>query len=139
MGTKIKITPTQYNMILLREQQERSSSLVISEGIDKVLMGFSNILGIRLTGKNKIEGDAALNNNAILIKIKDVLEDKSRLSSLVDSLEEKGLENPSSRLANDAHKIIVKYNKIATERGLKDLLGLDAETNLKSLDKTLNK
>lgn len=126
---KIKITTEQYNAILMREQQERSNKSQLNEN---VLMGFSKFIGVPLTGQNKVDGDAALSDISTIKKIKDTLEDKSKLDSMIDSLKEKGMENPSSRLSEDPHKIIDKFNKLASEYKI-EMLGTDALTNLSDL------
>ena len=126
---KIRITTEQYNTILLREQQERSNKSQLNEN---VLMGFSKLIGVPLTKQNKIDGDAALTNPKTIEQIKDILEDKSKLDAMIDSLKEKGMENPSARLSEDPHKLIAKFNKLASENKIK-MLGTEAETNLKDL------
>jgi hypothetical protein len=126
---KIRITTEQYNTILLREQQERSNKSQLNEN---VLMGFSKLIGVPLTKQNKIDGDAALSNPKTIEQIKDILEDKSKLDAMIDSLKEKGMENPSAKLSEDPHKLIAKFNKLAAENKIK-MLGVDAETNLKDL------
>jgi hypothetical protein len=130
---KLRITTEQYNAILIREQKERSNKMQLTEN---VLMGFSKMIGVTLTGRNKIDAEKALDNKDIILKIKNTLEDKGKLKSLVDSLEEKGTKEPNSRIAKDAQKIIDDYNALATKNGLKDMLGLDALTNLNDLDKS---
>ena len=130
---KLRITTEQYNAILIREQKERSDKMQLTEN---VLMGFSKMIGIPLTGRNKIDAEKALDDKDIILKIKNTLEDKGKLKSLVDSLEEKGMNEPSSKIAKDAQKIIDDYNALATKNGLKDMLGLDALTNLNDLDKS---
>lgn len=128
---KIRITTEQYNTILLREQQERSNKSQLNEN---VLMGFSKLIGVPLTKQNKIDGDAALTNPKTIEQIKDILEDKSKLNAMIDSLKEKGMDNLelSSRLSEDPHKLIAKFNKLASENKIK-MLGTEAETNLKDL------
>ena len=126
---KIRITTEQYNTILLREQQERSNKSQLNEN---VLMGFSKLIGVPLTKQNLVDGDAALSNPKTIEQIKDILEDKSKLDSMIDSLKEKGMENPSAELSKDPHKLIAKFNKLAAENKIK-MLGVDAETNLKGL------
>lgn len=132
---KLRITTEQYNAILIREQKERSNKSQLNEN---VLMGFSKLIGVPLTGRNKVDGDKALNDKDTILKIKNTLEDKGKLKSLVDSLEEKSMKEPNSRIAKDAQKIIDDYNALATKNGLKDMLGLDALTNLNDLDELPN-
>ena len=126
---KIRITTEQYNTILFREHQERSNKSQLNEN---VLMGFSKLIGVPLTKQNKIDGDTALTNPKTIEQIKDILEDKSKLDAMIDSLKEKGMENPSARLSEDPHKLIAKFNKLASENKIK-MLGTEAENNLMDL------
>ena len=129
---KLKITTSQYNTILINEQQSRSNSNRLNESADLVLMGFSKMIGVPLTGLNKTDGDKALEDKSIITKIKDTIEDKHKLKSLIDRLDEKGMENPSARLSKEPQKIIDKYNKIASDKGL-EMIGSDGLTNLNEL------
>ena len=126
---KLRITTEQYNAILIREQKERSNKMQLTEN---VLMGFSKLIGVPLTKQNKIDGDAALTKPKTIEQIKDILEDKTKLNAMIDSLKEKGMENPSARLSEDPHKLIAKFNKLASENKIK-MLGTEAENNLKDL------
>ena len=129
---KLRITTEQYNTILISEQQVRLNPKQLNESADLVLMGFSKMIGVPLTGLNKTAGNKALEDKEIIIKIKNTIEDKDELKSLIDKLEEKGMENPSSRLSKDPQKIIDKYNKIASDKGL-EMMGSDGLTNLNEL------
>ncbi len=133
---KIRITEKQYQTILLNEQKSRLSTNIISEGFKDVLMGFSTILGVPLTGKNKIDGDRALDSNEVILDIKKTLEDKHKLDNLISALEEKGMENPKTRLAKNAQKIINDFNDLAIAKDLEHI-GMSALINLEDLDKSL--
>ena len=131
---KIIITSSQYNKILLHEQHVRLSNNMLNENVSEILMGFSKLIKTPLTGLNKIKGDSDLKNKEIILKIKNTLEDKNKLKELVKLLSDKsGNEETKIKLANNAQTIIDDYNYLATENGLKDMLGLDALTNLKEL------
>ena len=129
---KLRITTEQYNTILISEQLVRLNPKQLNESADLVLMGFSKMIGVPLTGLNKTAGDKALEDKEIIIKIKNTIEDKDKLKSLIDKLEEKGMNNTSARLSKDPQKIIDKYNKIASDKGL-EMMGSDALTNLNEL------
>lgn len=135
---KIKITSKQYNNLLLREQSERITNKLLNENIDGVLMGFSKIIGVKLTNRNKIEGDKAVADSDTLIKIKTTLEDKNKLDSLVDALETKGMENAKTRLSTDSQKIINDINDILIKKELESV-GLSGLNNLQDLDKSTQK
>jgi len=131
---KIIITSTQYNKILLHEQHARLSNNILNENVNEILMGFSKLIKIPLTGLNKIKSESDLKNKDVILKIKNTLEDKNKLKDLVKLLSDKsGNEEIKIKLANNAQTIIDDYNYLATENGLKDMLGLDALTNLKEL------
>jgi hypothetical protein len=135
---KIKITSKQYNNLLLREQNERLTNKLLNENINGVLMGFSKIIGVNLTNRNKIEGDKAIEDSAILLKIKNTLEDKTKLDSLVDALETKGMENAKTKLATDSQKIINDLNDILIKNNLENV-GMSGLINLQDLDKSTQK
>jgi len=126
---KIKITTEQYNTILMREHNERSNKPLLNENI---LMGFSKLIGVPLTGQNKLDGEKALNDIETINKIKDTFEDKSKLDAMIDSLKEKGMENPNQILTKDPQKIIDRFNKLASDKKTQ-MLGSDAFVNLKDL------
>jgi len=131
---KIIITSSQYNKILLHEQHARLSNNILNENVNEILMGFSKLIKIPLTGLNKIKGESDLKNKDVILKIKNTLEDKNKLKDLVKLLSDKsGNEEIKIKLANNAQTIIDDYNYLATKNGLKDMLGLDALTNLKEL------
>lgn len=131
---KIIITSSQYNKILLHEQHIRLSNNMLNENVNEILMGFSKLIKIPLTGLNKIKGESDLKNKDIVLNIKNTLEDKNKLKELVKLLSDKsGNEGIKIKLSNNAQSIIDDYNYLATKIGLKDMLGLDALTNLKEL------
>jgi hypothetical protein len=133
---KIKLTSKQYNNLLLHEQKERSNSNLLNENFNGVLMTFSKIIGINLSGRNKIEGDKSIKDLSILKQIKTTLEDKSKLDDLVDALETKGMKNTKTKLATDSQKIINDINDLLIKNDLGGV-GLDGLTNLQDLDKSV--
>ena len=131
--TKIRITSTQYNNLLLHEQKRRiNSSNLIKEGLKEVAMCVSMLLGFNLTGLNKTIGDKALSDNATMSEIKATLEDESRTKELIDWLDEKGMKDAELKLSNKASEIVTKYNDIAEKNNIEYRLGLKVKTILKA-------
>jgi hypothetical protein len=90
--TKIRITEKQYEVIL-------SYKSLLKEGDDaktdlKVILAISVLIGLNITGHNKIMADMALKDKTIFTKIKETLESKDDLEELVKALEIKGLKKP---------------------------------------------
>lgn len=137
--TKIKITKTQYDSILLREQQERLSNLitedkkkeeVVSEDMYLVLLIINKLLGNKHTGMNAANEEKAFKNQKTLNLTKDILENKNKIDDLIENLEKKGMSNPSEKLGKNARKIFDGFNKIVdvknklSDKALHNLLSL---------------
>jgi hypothetical protein len=60
----------------------------------KVILAISVLIGLNITGHNKIMADMALKDKTIFTKIKETLESKDDLEELVKALEIKGLKKP---------------------------------------------
>jgi hypothetical protein len=146
--TKLKISQKQYNAILLHEKMERLDSRdsmineitihntdLIKEGFKDVVLGIATILGVKLTGQNKIVGDEAVKNEDIMTQIKTTLEDESKLDELVDALTAKGMKNPENKLGLSPETLVYDYNKIAKENGIKNTIGIKAALALNTLSK----
>lgn len=149
--TKIKITQTQYNAILLREQQSRlkASSNVLNENIatdpelleegwKEVVLGVAMMLGVGLTGQNKLMAQDAVKNATTMAQIKATLEDSSKVAELSDLLEKKGMKNADDKLADNAEHIMDQFNDIAEDNGIKYKVDTKVVTNLQSLKGKLN-
>lgn len=123
--TKIKITKEQYEKILINEQSNR----LINEGSDltfnnsgDVLMGFSKLLGLKLTNQNKLTADKATNNPDILLAIKKTILDQDKREQLIDDLKNKGMSDPEKKLIHNYEQIVINFNKYAEALGLTDRL-----------------
>jgi hypothetical protein len=135
---KIKLTSKQYNNLLLHEQKERSSDNLLNENFNALLMTFSKIIGVNLSGRNKIEAEKSIKDLNILKQVKSTLEDKNKLDDLVNGLETKGMQNTKTKLATDSQKIINDINDLLIKNDLGGV-GLNGLTNLQDLDKSLQK
>lgn len=134
---KIKITPKQFENILLREQEKRSN--IIIENTKEILLGVAMLMNLGLSGLNKIMGQEAISNKETLIKIKKILEDENKLQDLVKALEEKGMTNPDIKLANKAELIKSNFNDAAKKINLNQTADSKLTINLINLDKNLAK
>ena len=139
---KIKITSEQYNTILLREQKSRlgtSDTEILEEGWKEVVLGVAMLLGVGLTGVNKVVAQNALKNDSTMAEIKATLEDETRTQDLSKAFTEKGLKNPDLLLAKNAKKVMDEFNKVATDNHIKYKVTNKVVDNLISLDAELAK
>ena len=128
---KLIITESQYKTLLLNEEQNRSNK---SLTINDVLMGFSKLIGVNLSNKNKLDGDSQLDNSKVISTIADIFNNKEKLTDMVKTLKEtKGMLNINDKLRENVDEIIKKFNDLAHHKGLKCSLGADVRTNIKEL------
>jgi len=143
---KLKISESQYNTILLREQESRlkdfRATLIENQGLDKelleegwkeVVLGVAMMLGVGLTGQNKIQAQDAVKNATTMAQIKATLEDENKLGELVDALKTKGMKDPETKLADNAKKVMDTYNKISDDEGLKYKVDVKTVHSLQNL------
>jgi outer membrane protein OmpA-like peptidoglycan-associated protein len=144
--TKIKITKTQYNTILLREQEIRlkASSNVLNENIatdpelleegwKEVVLGVAMMLGVGLTGQNKAMAQDAVKNATTMAQIKATLEDENKVAELSDLLEKKGMKNADDKLASNAEQVMDQFNEIAKNNKIKYHVDTKVVKNLQQL------
>jgi hypothetical protein len=134
---RIKITERQYQNLLSHINENRQT---INEGEDviksdlNVLLMVSNLLGLSLTGLNKIKLENALKSLSVYEQVKFTLESKEKLEELIESLEIKGMSEPKRKLKEKLSTIISKFNTLSSENGFDVKLSPKAMTNLNSLD-----
>ena len=135
---KIRITEKQYKSILLFEESRKrllkEDEVSIQTNLE-ALLSISMVLGVNLTGHNKLTAEKSLKDEKTLLKIKDILEDMILLEKLIDSLKEKGMENPEIKLTENITSFINKLNTNAKNNGFDIKIGLNGFNNLKSLIK----
>jgi hypothetical protein len=137
--TKIKITESQYNKILLNRQTEAlSNQPIINEGWGDIVLGVALLLGVKLSGQNEIIGQNAISDDNIMGQIKQTLEDDTKIKELVKSFTDKGMNNPDTRFAKNAKNIVTKFNDIAKTNGKDYRISTKVINNLEALDKNLN-
>lgn len=134
---RIKITESQYQKLLSHINENKQT---INEGEDviksdlNVLLMVSNLLGLSLSGLNKIKLENALKSLSVYEQVKFTLESKEKLEELIESLEIKGMSEPKRKLKEKFSSIISKFNGLAKENGFDVKLSPKAMTNLNSLD-----
>jgi hypothetical protein len=119
--TKIKITQKQYNTIILNEQKR-----MITEGNDKpdykndnnVILAFSKLMGMSLSGMNKIDAENALKQELTLNKINGILSNKEKLTAIVDDLITKGKVDAKDDILAKKHTIIKNFRETVKDLGL---------------------
>jgi hypothetical protein len=118
---KIKITQKQYDAIILNEQKR-----ILTESNDKpdysndnnVILAFSKLMGITLTGMNKIDAENALKQESTLNKINGILSNKEKLNALVDDLVTKGKADAKDDVLAKKHTIIKNFRETVKDLGL---------------------
>lgn len=125
---KIKITENQLKLIInyinennvikdvLREDYFNNKQS-INEGWKEVILGTAMLLGLNLSGQNKILAQDSLKNPKIMAQIKSTLE-SDKIDDLATSLEDAGLKNALDKIETNAKTIEAKFNKIAQDDGL---------------------
>ena len=127
--TKIKITQKQYDTIILNEQKR-----ILTESNDKpdykndnnVVLAFSKLMGMTLSGMNKIDAENALKQELILNKINGILSNKEKLSTMIDDLITKGKADAKDDVLAKKHTIIKNFRETVKELGLEIKLTPDA-------------
>lgn len=148
--SKIKISKNQYNHLLIHEQEARlqaDTSVIVDESSQvpelleeswkEVIMGVSMILGVTLTGLNKVAAQNAFQSKTIMKQIKSTLEDSTKIKELVDSLKEKGMKDPDELIARNAGKVVDDFNKIASENNISYRISQKATTTMEELGTAL--
>lgn len=130
--TKIRITEKQYEAILSHKKMLKEGEEAITSNLD-VILAISTIIGLNITGHNKIKADMALKSESVFNKIKETLESEDELEELVKSFEIKGLKNPEKKLKEMMSSLISKFNNLSKENGFNIKLSPTAMVNLNNL------
>ncbi len=154
---KLKISKTQYNTILLREQESRLNAILTTltenEGVVKVnineavkdwVLGaaliISNALGKNtISGHNKIVADKSIKTKETMGQIKATIENEFKTQELVDAMEKLGIKNVEDLLAKHAEKVVNEFNRLSDINNIGyhvDKKGID---NLEALNIKLSK
>lgn len=118
--TKIKITQQQYNAILLNEQKRLLSEdeKPKYKNQNEVILAFSMLMGISLSGLNRTDAEKALKQESCLDKINAILSSKEKLSTMVDDLKTKGKVDAKDELLTKKHVILKNFREAVNELGL---------------------
>lgn len=127
--TKIKITQKQYDTIILNEQKR-----MLTESNDKpdykndnnVVLAFSKLMGMTLSGMNKIDAENALKQELTINKINGILSNKEKLSTMIDDLITKGKADAKDDVLAKKHTIIKNFRETVKDLGLDIKLTPDA-------------
>jgi flagellar motor protein MotB len=142
---RLKIRRKQYNILLLNERERRLKNNgvivehkeLLKEGWREVLLGVAMMLGVGLTGQNKILAQNAVKNDKTMADIKSTLEDESKIKELVVLLKEKGLKDPETMLSQNAEKVVDAFNRIAADDEIGYKVDIKAVNNLQMLKSKL--
>lgn len=124
---KLIITEQQYQLILNYQDKQQ-----LNEGWKEIVLGTAMLLGVNLSGQNKLIAQDAIKNQQILTQIKNTLE-SDKIEDLSQSLEDAGLRNALDKIENNAKTIEDKFNKIAKDKGLDYKLSIKTVESEKEL------
>lgn len=108
----------------------------LNEDWKGVVLGTAMLLGLNLSGQNKLIGQEAINNDSILNQIKRTLE-SDKIEDVAESLENAGLKNALDRIEDNAQKIEAKFNAIAKNKNLNYKLSIKTAESEKELQSKL--
>lgn len=144
--SKLKITQKQYDLIILHERDYRlnavtsllnenldQSTELLEEGWREVVLGIAMMLGVGLTGHNKLMAQDAVKNQETMSQIKSTLEDEDKLGELVDALKSKGFKNPEAALSTNAEKVSDAFNRVSKNNKLGYKVDVKVVNNLQGL------
>lgn len=129
---KIRITENQYQLIVNYQNNNLNESIVLKEGWKEIVLGTAMLLGLNLSGQNKLIAQDSIKNKAILGQIKNTLE-SDKIEDIAQSLEDAGLRNAMDRIELNAKSIEDKFNKFANDEGLNYKLSIKTAESEKAL------
>ena len=97
------------------------------------------LMGVGLSGINKISAQNALKNDSVMSQIKQTLEDENKIKELSKAFADKGMKNPDSLIVKNAKKAVNQFNKLAQEHDKTYRVSEKAVETLESLDAELKK
>jgi hypothetical protein len=111
---KIRITESQYNRLILKEEKE------ISFNFDNdTILAFGKLIGLPMKGQNDFLANKALNNQDILSNIYSIMSNVDEKNKMIDDLNNKGMEDSNKKLNDNIEKIVNNFNKYSTGKELK--------------------
>lgn len=127
----LKITQSQFDKIVLYEQQNKS--VLLRENAKDLALTIALLSGIKLTGQNEYTVNNLIKDKKNMMMVKNTLEDEDKIQELVDALNEKGMKNPEKSLAKNAEKIIKNFNDISEKEKMNIKLDFLSSNILKNL------
>ena len=121
---KIRITESQYNRLLLKEEKE----INFNYDVDTVL-GFAKLIDLHLKGQNEFLANKALKNKEVLSKIYSIMNNVEKKENMIDDLINKGMKNPDKKIISNIDKIISKFNECSKDCGFDKTLELTKVMN----------
>ena len=121
---KIRITESQYNRLLLKEEKE----INFNYDVDTVL-GFAKLIDLPLKGQNEFLANKALKNKEVLSKIYSIMNNVEKKENMIDDLINKGMKNPDKKIISNIDKIINKFNECSKDCGFDKTLELTKVMN----------
>ena len=121
---KIRITESQYNRLLLKEEKE----INFNYDVDTVL-GFAKLIDLPLKGQNEFLAKKALKNKEVLSKIYSIMNSVEKKEEIIDDLINKGMKNPDKKIISNIDKIINKFNECSKDCGFDKTLELTKVMN----------
>lgn len=111
---KIRITESQYNRLLLKEEKE----VQFNFDVDTIL-GFAKLIGLPLKGQNEFLANRALDNETVLNKIYSIMNNVDKKNEMIDDLNNKGMVDAEKKLHNNIETIVTNFNKYSKGKDLK--------------------
>lgn len=109
----------------------------LEEGWKEVLLGVSLMLGVNLSNQGKALAQDITKNKETMSQIKDVIEDSSKTTELINLMKEKGFKNPGELISKNADNLIKNYNEISDNNNLNYKVNKTSAISLRDLNSKL--
>ena len=119
------------------EQPTPEKKETLEEGWKEVLLGVSLMLGVNLSNQGKALAQDITKNKETMSQIKDVIEDSSKTTELINLMKEKGFKNPGELISKNSDNLIKKYNEISDENNLNYKVNKTSAISLRDLNSKL--
>jgi len=109
----------------------------LEEGWKEVLLGVSLMLGVNLSNQGKALAQDITKNKETMSQIKDVIEDTTKTTELINLMKEKGFKNPGELISKNADNLIKNYNEISDNNNLNYKVNKTSAISLRDLNSKL--
>jgi hypothetical protein len=110
----------------------------LEEGWKEVLLGVSLMLGVNLSNQGKALAQDITKNKETMSQIKDVIEDTTKTTELINLMKEKGFKNPGELISKNADNLIKNYNEISDNNNLNYKVNKTSVISLRDLNSKLH-